>query len=257
MTEESKDLVQQASTEVAQPISSNDILNQIVSLAQDPEKAGAIEAMANLAMAMQDREAKRRFSMAKHEAVMEMPTITKRGAIINHKTNMLQSRYSTFEDIDRVVRPILSKHRLILTFNVNHEGQMVTVQPVLSYSDGEMAYEEKGGEMVLAVDTTGSKNATQGAGSAASYGKRHSMKAMLNIIEDGEDNDGQSQVELSEDQKTLITNSREKAKGGTAEYAQWFESLSQHHKGFLAYTPGPDGAPFHERNKEAAKLYDQ
>lgn len=253
---DSKDLMEQASTEVAQPISSNDILNQIVALAKDPEKAGAIEAMANLAMNMQDREAERRFRMAKHEAVMEMPSITKRGAI-SGKNNMVMSRYSTFEDIDRVVRPILNKHRLILTFNVNHEGQMVTVQPVLSYSDGEMAHEEKGGEMVLAVDTTGAKNATQGAGSAASYGKRHSMKAMLNIIEDGEDNDGQNQVELSQDQKALIDEGRDQAKNGTEKYGDWFKNLPQNQKGFLAYTPGPDGAPFHERNKEAAKLYDQ
>ena len=252
---DSKDLVKQASTEVAQPISSNDILNQIVALAQDPDKAGAIKDMADLAMTMQDREAERRFRMAKHDAVMEMPTITKTGAITVNNT--VRSRYSKFEDIDRIVRPILSKHRLIITFNVNHEGQMVTVQPILSYADGEMAYEEKGGEMVLAVDTTGSKNATQGAGSAASYGKRHSMKAMLNIIEDGEDNDGQTKVELSEEQKLLINNAREQAKGGTDDYAKWFEGLPQDQKGFLAYTPGPDGVAFHQRNKEAAKLYDQ
>lgn len=259
MTEQTKDLVDQAATEVVadDTVSANTLLLDVIKLSMDPTVDGEkTTALANLAMKMQDREAERRFRMAKHNAISQMPSISKSGAVINHKTNMVQSRYSKFEDIDRVVRPILQANRLILTFNVNHEGQMVTVQPLLSYSDGEMAFEEKGGEMVLAVDTTGAKNATQGAGSAASYGKRHSMKAMLNIIEDGEDNDGQGGVELTEDHKKLIEEGRNKAREGTDAYKEWFQGLDQGQQGFLGYTPGPDGVAFHQRNKEAAQAFD-
>lgn len=232
------------------------LLRDIVAAARDPAIDGnKMTALANLAMTMQDREAERRFRMAKHEAIMEMPRISKSGAILN-KAGGVQSRYSKFEDMDAVVRPILARHRLIITFNVGHEGAMVTVQPILSYSDGDMAFVERGDHMVLAVDTTGSKNATQGAGSSASYGKRHAMKAMLNIIEEGEDTDGGAQIALPEGKLALIDAGRAKAREGTAAYMQFFDALPKEDKGFLSYAVGPNGKTFHETNKEAARLYD-
>lgn len=237
------------------------LLYDIVQASRDPSvDAGKTQALANLAMAMQDREAERRFRMAKHKALMDMPRITKAGAITN-KAGGIQSRYSKWEDIDRATRPILSKNNLILSFNIGHEGQMVTVQPVLAYSDGELAYEERGDHMVLAVDTTGSKNATQGAGSAASYGKRHSAKAILNIIEEGEDDDGRgtaatSYETLPDNLKELIDLSREKAKDGTAGYAAWFKSLGREEAGFLAFNRSETGATWHEQNKAAAAAFD-
>jgi hypothetical protein len=44
--------------------------------------------------------------------------------------------------------------------------------------------------MPLALDTSGSKNETQGAGSTMSYARRYLLKSIFNIIEEGEDNDG-------------------------------------------------------------------
>ena len=256
MTEQSTEIADAEERNVSTNQASQ-LLRDIVAAARDPSIDGQkVTALANLAMTMQDREAERRFRMAKHDAIMEMPRISKNGSILN-KAGGVQSRYSRFEDMDAVVRPILSKHRLIISFNVGHEGAMVTVQPILSYSDGEMAFVEKGDHMVLAVDTTGSKNATQGAGSAASYGKRHAMKAMLNIIEEGEDNDGQGEkVALSEDHRQLIDASREAARQGTAAYLEFFKGLTNEQRGFLAYTPGPNGKTFHEQNRASAEAFD-
>jgi hypothetical protein len=232
------------------------MLMDVIRLSMSPEVDGAkTTALAELAMKMQDREAERRFRMAKHKAIMEMPRISKTGAIIG-RNGQTMSRYARFEDMDRAVRPILARHNLVITFNVNHQGQMVTVQPILSYSDGEMTYTEYGGEMALAIDTTGAKNATQGAGSAASYGKRHSMKAMLNIIEDGEDDDGGATITLDRETVALIEAAREAARGGTAKYEAFFKGLTPQQKGFLVGVAGPDGVTYHERCKEAAKAFD-
>jgi ERF superfamily len=235
------------------------ILYDIVQASRDPTvDAGKTTALANLAMQMQDREAERRFRMAKHKALLAMPTITKAGAILN-KNGGVQSRYSKWEDIDRVTRPILSENNLILSFNIGHEGQMVTVQPVLAYSDGELAYEERGDHMVLAVDTTGSKNATQGAGSAASYGKRHSAKAILNIIEEGEDTDGKaiaSYDSLPDDLKALIDAARLTAKDGLEAYTAYFKGLNAEDRGFLAFNRTESGDTWHEQNKRAAAIFD-
>lgn len=233
------------------------MLMDVIRLSMSPEVDGAkTTALAELAMKMQDREAERRFRMAKHNAIMEMPSISKAGAIINHKTGAVQSRYSKFEDIDRVARPILARHKLVIGFNVGNQGQNVTVQPILSYSDGEMTFTEYGGEMVLPLDTTGSKNGTQGAGSSASYGKRHSMKAMLNIIEEGEDDDGGATIKLDADTTGLIDAGREAARGGSAAYTEFFGKLTAQQKGFLVGVAGPSGKTYHEANKEAARAFD-
>lgn len=234
------------------------LLRDIVQASRDPSvDAGKTTALANLAMQMQDREAERRFRMAKHQALQEMPSITKNGAITN-KNGGVQSRYSKFEDIHSVVKPILARHNLIISFDIGHEGQLVTVQPILAYSDGDLAFEERGGHMVLAVDTTGSKNATQGAGSAASYGKRHSMKAMLNIIEEGEDTDGRASAagyeSLPDDRKALIDAARAAARGGSAAYETYFKGLTTEDRGFLAFNYTESGETWHEQNKRAAKI---
>lgn len=249
---------EQQGTDIAPTSSGADpaaIFKMVMSAAKDPDiNAEKMKILADLANSQQDREAERRFRMAKQLALLDMPSISKHGAILN-KQGGVQSRYSTFEEMNKVVKPILAKRNLTISFNVDHQGQMITVQPLLGYADGELAFEERGGQMVLAVDTTGSKNATQGAGSAASYGKRHAMKAMLNIIEEGEDNDGGT-VELPPAKTELIDEARAKATEGTDKYGAYFDALSKEDKGFLAYAVGSSGKTYHEANKEAAKLYD-
>jgi len=237
------------------------LLRDIVQASRDPAvDAGKTTALANLAMQLQDREAERRFRMAKHQALLEMPRIAKNGAIKN-KSGEVQSRYSKWEDIDRVTRPILARHNLTISFVVDQQGSMITVQPVLAYADGELAFEERGGKMPLAVDTTGSKNATQGAGSAASYGKRHTGKATLNIVEEGEDDDGRGTVQtgydaLPDGRKELIDRAREAAKGGTEAYAAYFKALPTEERGFLGFNYNEAGETWHEQNKRNAAMFD-
>lgn len=240
------------------------LLRDIVAASRDPNvDAGKTTALANLAMQMQDREAERRFRMAKHQALLEMPRITKKGVIINHKTGQMQSRYSKFEDIHRVVTPILAAHNLIISFNVGHNGNNVTVQPILAYADGDLAYEERGSEMSLPLDTTGSKNGTQGAGSSASYGKRHSMKAMLNIIEEDEDDDGQQGADVDayeradKHQRETIDQARQRAAEGTAAYEAFYKSLPTNDRAFLGFNQAwPSPKTWHQQNKELAAKVD-
>lgn len=214
------------------------MLASVISAARDPSvDADKMVTMANLAMQLQDRERESEFNRAKMAAIMEMPAITKKGAITN-RAGGVQSRYSKFEDIHRAVMPILRKHGLAISFNVGSENGMVTVQPVLSHVSG---YTEKGEAMALPIDTTGSKNGTQGAGSAASYGKRHTIKAMLNIIEAGEDDDGQgtgnSQFDnLTAEQRELVTLANAAAQQGADAYQSWFSGRNAAEKGWLAYS---------------------
>jgi hypothetical protein len=179
----------------------------------DPMK---VKALADLQMQMLDYSKQEEFNKAKIAAIMEMPEIDRRGAIKN-RAGDVQSRYSRFEDIYRAVKPVLARHGLAISFNVGNNGQMVTVQPILSHTNGHV---EKGEFMSLPIDTTGSKNGTMGAGSAASYGKRHTMKAMLNIVDQGTDDDGRGAGKWQELYDAAIT----AAEFGTVAYERWFKN---------------------------------
>lgn len=178
---------QTAPLAVAPSMSAGQMYSSLLDAARDPSvDPSKMEALVNLQMKMMDRALQEEFSKAKIAALFEMPSITKRGAIKN-KQGGVQSRFSKFEDIHRAVMPVLKRNGLVISFNVGNAGNMVTVQPILSHING---FIERGNEMALPIDTTGSKNGTQGAGSSSSYGKRYTMVAMLNIIEDGTDMDG-------------------------------------------------------------------
>jgi hypothetical protein len=59
--------------------------------------------------------------------------------------------------------------------------------------------------MTLKADTSGSKNATQGAGSTTSYAKRYLLCSIFNIITEGQDNDGHGEEDcITEDQLMTI-----------------------------------------------------
>lgn len=192
----------------------------VIEAARDPNvDAGKMTSLVDLQMKMMDYSKQEEFNKDKIAALFDMPRIAKNGAITN-RTGGVQSRYSKFEDIHKAVMPILRKHNLVISFNVGNQGQMVTVQPILSHVNG---FVEKGEQMALPIDTTGSKNGTQGAGSAASYGKRHTMKAMLNIIEDGEDTDGRAMSELEIEASNA-------ASCGSEAYARWYGDRTREEK---------------------------
>lgn len=230
---------------------SGNMLALIVQGAHDPTvDAQKMVTLADLAIKLQDRERETEFRQAKVAALLEMPTIGRKGQILN-KNGGVQSRYSKFEDIMRVVKPILARYRLVISFEVGQAGNQVTVRPVLTHANG---YEEKGDTMPLQIDTTGSKNSTQGAGSAASYGKRHAAKAALNIVEVDEDDDGQAAGgakgrELNEQEERLVSDGNAAAKKGGDRYTEWFrDEITAAERGWLV-TSGK-----HAEMKQAAGL---
>jgi hypothetical protein len=255
----SKDTKEIAVTETrsVQSTQASQLLVDIVQASRDPAvDANKIKVLADLAMSMQDREAERRFSIAMHAAIMEMPTISKRGAILGKGGNV-QSRYSKYEDIMKAIKPILDKHRLIVKFNVDHEGLNVIVQPVVTYSDGEMAFTQVGGKMSLPIDNSGSKNPTQGVGSSRAYGQRHQLKATFNIVEENEDTDGQTEKpELSDRLLNLIEEARTAARQGIEAYKAYFEGLPVEDKVWLTGAVEPSGLSYHETNKQSAKRFE-
>ena len=187
----------------------------------DPGKA---REMFTLMREMQQDARQAEFNRAKIAAIRAMPAIYKRGQSNNH-------RYAKFEDLHRAVMPVLAAHLLTLDFRIGSEGNNITVQPLLRHDNG---FVEEGGIMKGPPDTGGSKTAIQAVAAAASYLKRHSMKAMLNIIEDGEDNDGAALRpggQLNDRQQGLLVDAQEQADAGT--YMAWFARQNAKDKAVL------------------------
>lgn len=216
-----------------------------------PEKAAA---MAELMFKMEDRDRQTRFIEAKVAAIAEMPRIGKDGQ--NSNTG---ARYAKWETMQPIIVPILARHGLVLTFKISDQNGKVAVTPVLSGH----GWQEEGDAMVFPADTGPGRNAVQAVASAASYGKRHTAMAMLNLVQGGliEDDDGaaaggtatDAYAQLQPDMRDLVDAGRQASLGGTAEYEEWFSGLPTKHKGFLNFNQAwPDPLTWHAQNKAAA-----
>lgn len=124
------------------------------------------------------------------------------------------TKFAPLEDIDAMIQPLLEKHGFALTFDEEEvKGQDIRYSSTLSHRGGHSGKKY----MTLALDKGGQKNGTQAAGSSASYAQRYLTKKWGNIVEKGEDTDGDSPKTITADQaldiETLITDTKsDKAK---------------------------------------------
>lgn len=132
-------------------------------------------------------QAKGAFIAALSEMQSSIPAIKRAGQIKNN-SGQVQSTYAKWEHINEAIGPVLRTHGFALSFRVQQEGSAITVVAVLSHKAGH----QETTDIVLAPDTSGSKNAPQAVVSAISYGKRTTASALLNITSYDEDDDGQA-----------------------------------------------------------------
>lgn len=190
--------------------------------AVDVAKMAALMSMQERIM---DREAKGAYVRAFNALQAELPSIGRRGEIKNN-SGQVQSRYSRWEDIHRVIRPLLEKHGFSLTFrNGADTTRALTVTAILQHVEG---HQEDSGPMPLPADTSGNKNGVQGIGSTMSYGKRYSTIALLNIVTeddaDGAPISGASAAGMEEGAYGVLkAEASIEADRGTDAYADWFK----------------------------------
>lgn len=188
-----------------------------------------MQALLTMQRDVEDREAQREFTVAKIALQNDLPSIGKRGAIRN-KNGAVQSTYSKWEDIDRVIRPLLQRHGFALSFQIETVEGMTAVQAVLSHVGGHV---ERSGFMRMPADTTGAKNGVQGVGSVMSYGKRYTTIAILNIVCEGEDDDGQTASARAQEFSDIGAEGEKHAKRGIPDYRDWFETLDKERRRLL------------------------
>lgn len=125
-------------------------------------------------------------------------------------------KFSGFDDIDKVIRPLLIECGLAISFStedVPAKGIKATcrVRHGIHFED-----------TTLTVPVPAMSNATQGYGAALSYAKRYALCAALNIVITDEDNDGAGLDCLTEAESNSIMKVIE-LKG--ADSSRWLKRL--------------------------------
>ena len=160
------------------------VMNTIASIAANPTVD--VDKMLRL-MEMQERMMAKQAEIAFNEAMTrlqpKLPVITKRGKI--EFKGAIQSKFAKYEDIDELIRPLLSMEGFSVSFDQLKSGEYSCK---LSHVGGHSETKT----LTLPADTSGSKNSIQAIGSTVSYAKRYLVGMHLNIITKGEDNDGNS-----------------------------------------------------------------
>lgn len=158
---------------------------------------------------LKQEEQRDQFDAAFYKLAMEIATIkiTKRGVIqifdkndTQHLRPPIQSTpYAKYEDLNRIIRPILHKHGFTLkhALATSANAGKPIVKTRLVHKGGACDESEFEGE----IDASGSKNNVQGRGSTISYGKRYNAVSLLDIItEDDDDANAGKNAPITEDQ---------------------------------------------------------
>jgi hypothetical protein len=222
------------------------MLDKMMALATDPSvDAAKFETIARVVRETREDAKKEQFSIAFAAALLEMPVIDKRGRIViadknapnDRSRDRVQGTFAKWPDLQRAVNPVLNRYDLFLTHLVGHSESMTTVTPVVRHRNG---YKELGEAMKLPLDTSGGKNNTQGAGSAASYGKRHTTIAHLGLRVDDSDDDGALNAlpdePLNDQQARRVAEAEARAADGPDAYAAWFAKIEPKDRAWLIQT---------------------
>jgi hypothetical protein len=169
------------------------IKNAIVDPNTDPEKLHRLLDFQERVMA---KQAEINYRAAMNRLQLDMPIIAKDGSVSypidkNKPDGPKREafKYASFENIMRAIKPSLMKNGFTFSFDSTPrqgDGGGATITAKLSHVDGH----SETSSFAAALDSSGGKNNIQAMGSTFSYGKRYCVTALLNIITEGEDDDG-------------------------------------------------------------------
>lgn len=160
-------------------------------IANSPGNVDAVKQLIELQKDIMRTNAEIAFNGAMAELQSQLPVIKHTKKIV-HKdkgTGELKviSSYTPYEDIDKIIRPIYAPLGFSFSFTSSrNDDNTVTYSGTISHVDGHF----KTASMVLPADTTGAKNSIQAIGSTVSYAKRYLVTMLLNLVTEGEDDDG-------------------------------------------------------------------
>ena len=164
------------------------LLPAIVQLARDPSvDVTKLQALLDMQVRAEARQAEAEFNRAFSAMEPNLPRVRKNGDV--EYKGQRAFRFAKWEDIDTAIRPLLREHGFSLRFDTTPrtgDGGGLIITGTLAHTAGHSV----AASMPLPLDTSGGKNNLQGGGSTFSYGKRYTTTMLLNLVFEGEDDDG-------------------------------------------------------------------
>jgi ERF superfamily. len=179
---------------------SDDALMQVLAaVTRGDMPIDTMERLVALSERMMEQKRRQAFFAALARLTPKLPEIQKHGT--SH-----HGKYARLEDIDRAIRPLIAEEGFAISFDTQSaEGGKVRVIGRLSHSEGHSEIKQ----IDLPLDNSGSKNGAQAVISTVAYGRRALTKMFFNLIEAGEDIDGNDPTNITDEQvkdlETLAT----------------------------------------------------
>ena len=161
----------------------------LLKMLADPQiPAEKIKMLLEAQMAIMADTRREEFQAAFAKMYPRMPRVDKRGLVRLEKDGRLLGtyRYAKWEDMDLVVRPIMSEFGFSLTFYQRIDAGKAVLVGKLMHASGHSEVSEK----LINPDPGPGRNAAQAEGSGTTYAKRYLGEGLLNIIREGVDDDG-------------------------------------------------------------------
>lgn len=170
------------------------LLQAIVAMAENPAvDVTKLDAILQMQEKLERRQAEKEFTAAFARLSAKLPRVKKSGTIELGEDKAGKKRgsiaFARWEDMDKIIRPLLIDEGFALSFDSTQragDGGGIVVTATLMHSAGH----SRTASMALALDAGPGRNNLQAMGSSLSYGKRYTTEMLLNIVREGEDDDG-------------------------------------------------------------------
>jgi hypothetical protein len=160
------------------------LLSAMLELARDPSfDVAKFEALANLQLKMEDRQAERDLTRDLQAIQRAIPPVEKNGRIPKGKDSI---PFAKFEDIMAHLQPLLNERGMSVSFSTRFENLKIVVSGILRHPAGSTMSVD----VPLPIDEGPGRNTTQAHVSSITYGKRTALRELFNIIDKGADDDG-------------------------------------------------------------------
>lgn len=214
---EQQSLVKQEQAEVVVQDEPTSILAVIARAAADPRVDPVkMQALLDMQIRVEERQAEIEFNQAMARLLPKLPRIEKDG-IIRNKDKSIRSRFSKYETIDAVIRPLLAEEGLAFSFDVDDSvPRHVKVIGTLSHRLGH----SRQSRITMPIDNpviTGG----QAVAAARSLAKRCIVIDMLNLVTVGEDTDGVSVETITPEQAMTIETLLADTKADVKKFLDW------------------------------------
>lgn len=168
---------------------SGTLLRVIASAAADPRvDVVKMEALLNMQERVMARAAEVAFNQALARLKAKLPRVSKKGAIVL-KDGKTRLPYAKYEDINEAVLPLMLEEGFTVSYSTElvANSTLIEIRATFRHEGG---HQDVGKAYLPLTDDSGAKNRVQGAGSILSYGKRYALCQYLDIVTEGEDDDG-------------------------------------------------------------------